>query len=576
MPVAREAGVVAVAVTAVALLSVVTVLTLRAAEQEEDRGRIDRAAQDVARTIETELDRVADLAQDVAVAVALVPELDAGSYGAVLEAMAIPRRFPAVTGVSYVERVPRAQVAERLVLREPGGPPLQLLDDAGEDLVRLLTMSHPLEANRTALGVDLGSRPESRRAHDLAAELQRPVMANFTRIVQLPPDEPGVSVHAPVLADGEVVATIGLVLSVPGLLSGLEPVPVGVAVAVRDPGSGVFPAPIVLAATDALSPLQASAVAELPGQRWEVEVTATSGFAAPTARRASTLVAIGGGVVALLVGLLVASLASRERRASELALRRTVELSQANEQLASLNARLSGTNVQLEAAGRAKDDFLAAVSHELRTPLTVIRGFMESLRRMQPQGLQLEEMLDPIDRNVRRLDTLVADLLTLVSLDAGALVSRPEPVALSGFLDRAPIELAGLPPGRVRVQITGDPYALVDRAHLERIVTNLLVNADRHGGGAIVLQAAHDGDGQVVISVRDHGPGIPDDQVETVFRRFVRADGQRAVTGTGLGLAIVRELVELGRGRVEYEPAAPGARFLVRLPAATGGSALPA
>lgn len=563
---------VALAVAAVVALTLAAVLSLRAAERQDDERRLEQAAEDVATTVTTEFDRLADLAQDLAVALPMVERLDAGGYEQLLGRFELERRFPALTGVSYIDRVPRDEVADRLAQREPGGPPLVLREDAGQEVVRLLTMSYPIEINRAAVGVDLTSRAESRVAHDTAVARGVPVLSNLTRILQLPPEEPGVVLHSPVLDGGEVVATLGLVVSVPGFLSGLEPLPVNVEVAVADPASEVFPDPVVLETGERLSPLATSTAALVPGQGWIVTVTATDAFTQAWLRRGSTLLAIGGGVAALLVGLLVMTLATRQRHASELVTLRTSELSGANRDLAEANRELADANQRLASAGRDKDEFLAAVSHELRTPLTVITGFLELIRRLEPTGAAIGEMLDPIDRNVRRLDVLVGDLLTLVSLDAGAAVSRPEPIELEGFLASAPQELAGLSTGSVQVEVTGGPVAMADRRHLERIVVNLLVNAERHGAPPVVVRAVRGTNGSVEVSVRDHGAGLPSGQDEMVFERFARAPGQQAVTGTGLGLAIVRELVTLGGGSVRYEAASPGARFIVRLPAWTDAS----
>ena len=556
----REVAAVALGMAAVIVLTLVAVVSLRAAEQAEDQQRIERAATDVARTIETELGRVADLAQDIAVATSLIDDLHAASYARLLDDMAIIHRFPALTGVSYVEQVARDEVAVRLTEREQGGPRLSLREDAGEPMIRLLSLSYPADPNEAALGVDLGARPESRVAHDTALSRNAPVLSNLTRIVQLPPDEPGVSLHTPVPGEADTAATVGLVLSVPGLLQGLEPLPADVEVGVRDPGSVVFEAPVLLAAGSQPEALYSTSEVAVPGQTWEVTVTAVDGFLQPPLQRGSTLLAIGGAVSALLVGLLVYSLASRERHASDLVTLRTAEVSAANRELAAANA-------QLAAAGRSKDDFLAAVSHELRTPLTVIRGFVESMTRLEPRAQELAQMLPPIARNVQRLDSLVGDLLTLVSLDAGALVSHRERVEVAAFLARAPRELAGLEDDRVHIEVEGDPVASVDPQHLERIVVNLLVNADRHGAPPIVVTARTRA-GMVELETRDHGPGIPGEDAELVFERFARANGQQAVTGTGLGLAIVRELAVLGGGEVGYDDAEPGARFTVRLPAA--------
>lgn len=563
----------AIAVTVVLLPTLLVSWSFRASEQAEVEQRLERAAEDVATTVDQELGRLADLAADLAISLSLVDRLDAGAYAALLDSYDLERRFPALNGVSFIDRVPRDGVEEVLRRRAPGGPDLVLREDGGEDMVRPVTMSYPLERNRAVLGVDLTSRPESRVAHDGAIRTGGPVLSDLTQIVQFRAGEPGAVLHLPVPGVGAAGATVGLVFSVRDLLADLDPLPADVEVRLLDPGSSVFPDPVVLPAAAPAGDRTAQVAGVAPGQDWVVEVAATASFVQPLPRRGSTLLAFGGVVVALLVGLLASSLAGRERLATALVAERTAQLTEANRELAAANRELAVANVRLEEADRNKDDFLAAVSHELRTPLTVIGGFVESLRRLQPTGSDLASMLDPIDRNVRRLDVLVGDLLTLVSLDAGAVAVLPEAVHLAEVLPDAPRELAGLPPERVRVRVDGDPVVCVDRGHLERILTNLLVNADRHGRPPIDLHARARDEHLVELCVRDHGPGIDEDQLEVVFERFRRAPGKPAVTGTGLGLAIVRELAVLAGGGIAYERADPGARFTLWLPAVPAPSA---
>jgi len=558
---------VAVAVVVVVIPSFVVAVSLRGSEDAEVDARLGRAAGDVAQTLEQELGRLVDLAADVAISSMLVEDLNAGSYAELLDQYRLAERFPALNGISYVERVTPAQVEGLLARRSPGGPVLELIDDAGEELVRPVTLSYPLERNRAVLGVDLTSRPESRAAHDSAVRRSQPVLSDLTQIVQLRPGEPGASIHLPV-GDRQPEATIGMVFSVERLLADLAPLPSGVEIRLTDPDSAVFPDPVVLPAAEPLLERSASALARVSGEEWLLEVVATEGYVQPLLRRGSTLLALGGAVAGLLVGLLVFALASRERHAIELVAERTAEVRATNAELAAANAKLAAANAQLELADKDKDDFLAAVSHELRTPLTVIAGFVESMRWLQPTGDELEAMLGPIDRNVRRLDGLVADLLTLVSLDAGVLTSYPEPVRLRQVLDRVPVELVGLPSSVVRIRVDGDPVANVDPRHLERILINLLANADRHGRPPIELEARTRDEASVEVTVRDHGEGIAGEQVQVVFERFTRAPGKRAVSGTGLGLAIVQELTALNGGGISYRDAGPGASFTVWLPVA--------
>lgn len=566
--------VVAIAVVVVVVPALIVAVSLRGSEEAEVDRRLGRAAADVAQLMEQELGRLEDLAADVAISTTLVGDLNAGTYATLLDRYEIDERFPALNGISYVERVPLEEVDALLRRREIGGPPLALVDATETGEVLPVTMSYPLERNRAVLGVDLGSRPGSRATHETAMRTGQPVLSDLTQIVQLAPGEPGASLHLPV-EGAEPPATVGMVFSVGELFGGLAPLPAGVEVRLTDPDSALFPEPVILPAGEPLLDRSAIARARSGGEEWVIEVVATQGYVQPLLRRGSTLLALGGAIAGLLVGLLVFSLSSRERHATGLVSVRTAEVRAANAELAAANAGLAAANTelaqanaQLEVADRDKDEFLAAVSHELRTPLTVIAGFVESMRWMQPTGEELEAMLAPIERNVRRLDALVADLLMLVSLDAGALTSRPEPVRLAELLRWVPTELVGLPASVVDVEVDGDPVVNVDPRHLERILINLLANADRHGRPPIELRARQRDDAVVELTVRDHGEGIAGEQIDVVFERFTRAPGKRAVAGTGLGLAIVRELTSLNGGGIDYRGAGPGACFTVWLPAA--------
>ncbi|MFP4312334.1 MAG: ATP-binding protein [Nitriliruptoraceae bacterium] len=558
----------AIAVLVLLVPALVLAVSLRRTEEAQVERRLASTAEGVASLLEGELRRIQDLGTDIAISTTLVDALDSGAYQMLLERYGLMERFPGLNGVTYVERVTARQAAALLDQRASGGPRLELAEPAGEALVRLATLSYPLDRNRAVLGVDLTSRPESRAAHDTAHRTGDPTLSDLTQIVQLLPGEPGASLHLPV-PGSDPPATLGMVFSVARLFEELTPRPADVELRLRDPDSGVFPDPVVLPAGGPRLDRSAQAGAAVAGQVWVVEAVATQGYVQPLLRRGSTLLALGGTVAAMLVGLLVFTLATREQHARGLVAERTVQLREANADLAGLNQELATANSQLELADQDKDEFLAAVSHELRTPLTVIAGFVESVRWQRPTGEELDAMLLPIDRNVRRLDLLVSDLLTLVSLDAGALTSRPEPVPLRHLLARAPGELAGLPAEWVEVEVEGEPVASVDPSHLERIVVNLLTNAERHGAPPIVLRARRCPDEAFVeLTVRDHGAGIPAEEAEIVFERFTRAPGKPAVNGTGLGLAIVRELATLNGGVIRYLGAQPGACFVVRLPAA--------
>jgi two-component system, OmpR family, sensor kinase len=163
---------------------------------------------------------------------------------------------------------------------------------------------------------------------------------------------------------------------------------------------------------------------------------------------------------------------------------------------------------------------------------------------------------------------LVADLLLLARADAGRVPSHL-PVDLSEVVAEAAGELEPVA-GDHHIRVSAPLGAEIEgaRDELHRLALNLMENALRHTPKGTRVRAevtAHDG--EVVLTVQDDGPGVPPELRERVFERFVRGTGDRG-SSSGLGLSIVRAVAESHRGSVILEDAAPGARFVVRLPRA--------
>lgn len=235
---------------------------------------------------------------------------------------------------------------------------------------------------------------------------------------------------------------------------------------------------------------------------------------------------------------------------------------------------------ELTALDRTKSDFVSSVSHELRTPLASVLGYAEMLEDGAAGALtdRQRELIARVDRNGRRLLSLIEDLLLNSRIEAGRLELHPRRFDLAEVIDEAWHSVASVTSQRQLVRdldvaprplwIDGDPVAL------ERAVTNLLTNAVKFtpDGGRIGLMArvdAEDG-GAVRLTVSDSGIGIPTADLDRVFARFYRTStaNERAIQGSGLGLSIVRAIVEGHGGRVEVESAPEqGATFTVRLPA---------
>ncbi len=559
----RDLRAVLLAAGSVLLLTVIAVWVLAANENASERARIDRALTSVTAGIEDEMRRLKDVGQDLAVALTLVDGLDAGSYEQLLDELALDERYPALMGANLVERIPRDDVADHLAGRAGDGPAIELFDDTGDDPVRVVTLVHPDGANAPTRGLVVDSQPIPRDAHGAAEASGRPALSEATSLMPLADGEPGAVLVVPVVDDGEVAANLALILSGPRFLAEVSPAPDLVAVRLSEPSPDGVQELAVSEGFDPDAHLGTTTFAPAGEREWTVEAAALPGFHTPLLGRGSTLLAFGGALAAALVALLVRSTTLRERRANELAAERTRELSLLTDQLLSANTALAD-------ASRTKDEFLASVSHELRTPLTVISGFTESMQRFRSDDEDLGRYLQPIDRNVRRLDALVEDLLTLVSLDAGAATAFVEPIDLAALLRRAPVELAGITASDVRFDVPDELWVDADRRHLERVLTNLLVNAKRHGAPPIEVAAEVVRGDRVEIRVRDHGPGIPADEIDAVFERFGRGRDQDGTTGTGLGLTIVRDLLELGGGDIRYDGSHGGAGFVLQLPTSNG------
>jgi two-component system, OmpR family, sensor kinase len=209
--------------------------------------------------------------------------------------------------------------------------------------------------------------------------------------------------------------------------------------------------------------------------------------------------------------------------------------------------------------------FVADASHELRTPLTSILANLELLAEVL-DGERGEAAHSAL-RSSQRMRRLVGDLLLLARADAKRQMPR-EPTDVGRVLVEAAAELGPMADGH---ELTVDAdEAVVDgaRDELHRMALNLMENAIRHTPeGTHVSARVAATNGQVVLTVEDDGPGVPEELRDRIFERFVRGAGDRG-SSSGLGLSIVRAVAQSHGGSVELEPAIHGARFVVRLPRA--------
>ncbi|MCG8454296.1 MAG: ATP-binding protein [Spirochaetales bacterium] len=221
-----------------------------------------------------------------------------------------------------------------------------------------------------------------------------------------------------------------------------------------------------------------------------------------------------------------------------------------------------------------RKDFVANVSHELRTPITSILGFVETL--LQAQDLDAERrqgFLEIIHRQTVRLEAIIADLMTLSRLEEGMSVLPMEPIPVLQLLQGALDTCAPKAESRsihITMHAPEDLECHVYPILAEQAVVNLLDNAVKYSpeGAHVSLEAQRQGK-DVVVSVVDDGPGIPEEDQARVFERFHRLDKARSreMGGTGLGLAIVKHIALKHEGRAWLESSpGEGCAFRIAFP----------
>jgi signal transduction histidine kinase len=233
---------------------------------------------------------------------------------------------------------------------------------------------------------------------------------------------------------------------------------------------------------------------------------------------------------------------------------------------------------------RTKTAFFANISHEFRTPLTLLLGPLEEALAKSERlpSDNARELLGTAHRNALRLLKLVNTLLDFARIEAGRVQAVFEPTDLARFTaELASGFRSAMEKARIRFTVdcdAFDEFVHVDREMWEKIVLNLLSNALKFtfaGEVTVTLRATNDSHAELTVS--DTGVGIPRHELQRVFERFHRVEGQRgrSFEGSGIGLALVQELVRIHGGSIQLESeVGRGAKFIVRIP--LGSAHLPA
>jgi signal transduction histidine kinase len=310
-----------------------------------------------------------------------------------------------------------------------------------------------------------------------------------------------------------------------------------------------------------------------------VEIAGSLASIADTMRRLLILLAIGGLVGCMVVGLgswvLLGRALGPVRRITKTAaaisredLSRRISYSGPRDEIGELALTMDAMLDRLESAFTAQERFISDASHELRTPLTIIKGHLQVLDRQEspdPGFVKQEHalVLDELDR----MNRLVADLLTLARATRTDFL-RKDRIDLDAFLRSLAAQGPHLADRRWEIDSLPGGVVIADQDRLTQVFLNLMQNAVRHTRPGQVVALGGKFAGQISLWVRDEGEGMPDETLAHVFDRFYRgakhdADSQ----GLGLGLAIVKAIVEAHGGSIQVNSRpGDGTRFTATLP----------
>ena len=287
------------------------------------------------------------------------------------------------------------------------------------------------------------------------------------------------------------------------------------------------------------------------------------------------LLLLVGSTTWVVVGRALAPVEAIRREVDEISaaeLHRRVPVPGADDEVARLAGTMNRMLGRLEDGQARQRRFIADASHELRSPVASIRQHAE-VAQAHPDRASIAQLSETVIAESRRIQHLVDDLLLLARVDEESLRLRTRPVDLDDVVFAEAARLRSETDRQIDTRRVSAGRITGDEAVLRRVLRNLGDNAVRHAREVVAFGLAEQ-DGTVELVVEDDGPGVPADERQRVFERFVRLDSARARDdgGSGLGLAIVAELVTEHGGNVEItDSTLGGARVVVRFPSAGDG-----
>lgn len=232
-----------------------------------------------------------------------------------------------------------------------------------------------------------------------------------------------------------------------------------------------------------------------------------------------------------------------------------------NDEIGELAETINEMSMQINQNEKTQTEFISSLSHELRTPLTAITGWSETLLGDESMDLETRRGMKIILREARRLTEMVVDLLDFTRIQDGRMTLNVELTDIRAefedtvFMYGSRLKQDGI---SIRYQDTDEdiPEIPCDPKRMRQVFLNIFDNAAKHGGGKEIDACIHLQPKAVVISIRDYGPGIPEDELPLVKHKFYK--GSSKARGSGIGLAVCDEIMRMHGGWLELANAAGG------------------
>jgi signal transduction histidine kinase len=300
-------------------------------------------------------------------------------------------------------------------------------------------------------------------------------------------------------------------------------------------------------------------------------LTSNVGLLIDQQKNFSTLAVVAIGAIALGIAFLILSWNKRLKGAVDA---RTLELRRANESLIESNKLLASANEQLKIHDRMQNEFINVAAHELRTPIMPILGDAEYIEHKFDTRNEIveidKETIASIIRNAKRLDRLASDILDVTRIESKSLKLNKEQFDLSDVISTCVQDLREQMgnDGRDRnVRLVYSPRNIIveaDKGRITQVILNLLRNAIKFTSEGVISIDAFRRDDQIIVSVKDTGPGIDTEILPRLFSKFVT----KSDTGTGLGLFISKSIIDAHKGTIwaENNPDGKGCTFMFSLP----------